>query len=171
MRVKLSKPKQGLPGLDLLQAKIKKESAEHILNLAKIALETAVEHTPKWSGSATEGWRFSFTGENILSTNPPMFMDIPKFEEGIHDPKAAAFNRLLVNKELNRIRLGVYSKVRAGKDVKLSLYNTQTYSQKWLSDKSSMVVLLRIVNQDYYTFSEICAEVRISARMAKFGKW
>lgn len=171
MRVKLTKPRKGLQGLDLLQARIQKNSAETVMHLAKVALEAAVTHTPKWSGAATESWKFSLNGEKSPASDVPVFLDTPVFEDGIHDSKAAAFNRTVINKELSRIRLAVYAKVRAGKDVKLTLYNAQPYAQKWLSEKSTLAVLLRVVNQDYYTFNDICNEVRLAARLARFGKW
>lgn len=170
MRVVLKKPKNGLPVLNLLQAHVRKEAAERLMFLAKVALEVATEHTPKWSGAATESWKLSLNGEPTVDSGYPVFVDSPAFEEGIHDSKAPAFNRSVVNAELNRIRLGVYAKVRAGKDVKITLYNSQPYATRWLSS-NSLGILLRAVNQDYYTFNEICAEVRVSARLAQFGKW
>lgn len=170
MRVVLKTPKKGLPVLNLLQARVRKEAADQLMFLAKVALEVATEHTPKWSGAATESWKLSLNGETSIDSGHSVFEDSPTFEEGIHDSKAHAFNMSVVNAELNRIRLGVYAKVRAGKDVKITLYNSQPYATRWLSS-NSLGILLRAVNQDYYTFNEICAEVKASARLAKYGKW
>lgn len=170
MRVVLKTPKKGLPVLNLLQARVRKEAADQLMFLAKVALEVATEHTPKWSGAATESWKLSLNGEASIDSGHPVFEDSPTFEEGIHDSKAHVFNMSVVNAELNRIRLGVYAKVRAGKDVKITLYNSQPYATRWLSS-NSLGILLRVVNQDYYTFNEICAEVKVSARLAKYGKW
>lgn len=170
MRVVLKTPKKGLPVLNLLQARVRKEAADQLMFLAKVALEVATKHTPKWSGAATESWKLSLNGETSIDSSHPVFEDTPTFEEGIHDSKAHAFNMSVVNAELNRIRLGVYAKVRAGKDVKITLYNSQPYATRWLSS-NSLGILLRAVNQDYYTFNEICAEVKVSARLAKYGKW
>lgn len=172
MRVKVNASKHNSQSLEILQARIQKETAKQLMNMVEVGLTTATEHTPKWSGEATQSWRISLKGDVAATTNyTPTPMQAPVFEGGIHDPKAAAFNRSVVNKELRRIRLGVYSQVRAGKDVKITLYNTQPYAQKWLSDTTNLGFLLRVVNQDYFTYREIAKEIRVAIQMQSAGFW
>lgn len=170
MRVKINKPRRSANNLQILQAKIRKELPQQLLNILNIALQMATEHTPKWSGLATEGWRVSLNGKTAVFTSKSTF-EAPKYEGGIYDAQAPALNRKVVNKELNRIRLGVYAQCRAGKDVQITLYNSQPYAQKWLEEGSTLGVLLRSVNQDYYTFNDIARELRLAIRMDRAGGW
>lgn len=150
--------------------------AKNVLETAKVAIEAAVEHTPKWSGEATQSWQFGFKDSAGGSTHIPnpysAVTELPAlvYPEGMLDANATALNARTVSKALQRIRLGVYQKVRNGKDVELFLYNSAPQANIWLGGSETTArAVLRAVNYDFYTLEDIHRAVVMSSEGRSFG--
>ena len=163
VRVKTSSRRRNPHALQMLATHVSKQAADAVLDVARHALTVAVQGTPKWSGEATQSWGLYFdkpsaTGELSRSSDiPPL-----RFPEGISDAAAGALNRKVVNSQMQKIRVGLYSKARAGKPLHIFLHNSAPQSQIWLSGEDLTIQsLLRIQNHDYYTMADIRREVEM----------
>lgn len=169
LRLRLASKNKKLSGLTLAMDRVREQTKQRLLDVSEYALTTAVEHTPKYSGAATEGWYFSRFPRSGYSTVRMYGVDgPPTYEGGIDDPKARALNAAVIAREMAQLREYVDNAV--GNDAALTLYlvNAEAYSYQWLAtDTVTASGLLRAQNQDFYTMQDIHHEV--SAYKAGFG--
>lgn len=169
LRVTLTHKHKQMSGLKLLQDRLTERTAGTLADVAQYALQTAAEHTPKWSGNATEGWRISFTPRGGYTNAYGPDMADPKYPGGIGDSAADELNRMVVARQMKALRSRLKGALRRGR-LAFYLVNDADYSRMWL-DGGSAGSVLRAVNQDYYTVEDIKNAVQMYRTGLRFGGW
>lgn len=152
--IRLTSPKRGSKGLSMISKKLNERSRKLVLEVAYLAIEEAVTHTPKWSGIATESWTFTTDNSSAYSNKYP---DSPLiYEGGMYDSEAMTLNNEVIAANKRKIRAMLAASVRWNKSLSFYLVNEAAHSKGWLLDGlSSTPVRLRDVNADYYTMADI----------------
>ena len=169
VRISVTSKNKKLSGLKMLQERLTEGAVETLLGVAKHALEAATEHTPKWSGNATEGWRITLTPRSGYTDNTKYMMGSVEFPEGIYDVAADELNRLVVEREMDFLRGALKAQMHKGK-FSFYLVNDVAYSAQWLNSNDAGS-FLREVNQDYYTIRDIQASVQQYRLGMRLGGW
>lgn len=126
----------------------------------KVFLELSTRYTPKYSGDATESWVVSADVGGAASPHGtlnrlPVELPSPEYEDGIRDAAAPELNRRAAKSAYNRIKPVISARLKRGKDMKLTFYNTAPQSEIWLGGKEDASLILREVNRDYYTYKDL----------------
>lgn len=179
MRVTVQHKRKNPNALKMMLQKAEESALKQLLDVAESAVRIAAEYTPKWSGTATEGWTLtlqkvtSVSHSGLAGQMGGDYYPEPIFPGGISDAAAGELNKSVVDAAMRQIRLAAYSKVRAGKNVEIWLTNTAPHAAIWLNgDDRTANQILRTQNQDYYTYADIQAAVKAyRQRSGKQGRF
>lgn len=178
MQVRVFSNLKNQGALGLLMKNMQTQATEEAFRLAKIAIEAAVEYTPKYSGTATQGWHL--TTQKDIANNVPKWdaqawlhapyysPPLPIYEGGITDAKADSLNRKVVSR-VNVMKTHIQRQIQRTGQVSLYLYNSESYSQLWLTGHE-FSEFLRKVNQDFWTMEEIKEAIRLRSK-TQWGKY
>ena len=146
--------------MNLLVNRLTKNAEVLVLEAADAAIEAAVNHTPKWSGTATTGW--VFTTDKSEAYRREVSNEDMNFPGGIKDLSADALNRAVIAEAKAQARQLVISMLKRDKRVQMYLVNTIAHSEYWLAENPPINWTLRHVNSDYYTMSDIIQEAKLA---------
>lgn len=128
--------------------------------MAKIALHTASEVTPLYSGLAAINWRIALSRDDYdklanLDIRPKWNWEEPKHQQGMWEwlQYKGYFTRTL-NKRNYEALAALGKQVANGEQITIYLYNSAVYSKIWLNDEPD-ARYLREVNQPYWTMQDI----------------
>lgn len=154
---------QGRNELFLLMQAVEEQAAQRIRSAAKTIMMMAAEYTPKYSGTATRGWRITLDASKVQThadydprhEPAPEQYDAPIYEGGMLDARAHSLNAQVANLQLGNLRDSFITKrLQAAPVIELHLYNAVPYSAIWLEDMP-LAAKLREVNKDYWTMDEL----------------
>lgn len=146
-----------------------KQAISYMEQQVENMIRIAAEHTPRYSGAATLGWRVTLdkSKANAVGESGNESREL-KYEGGINDAKSqAAINTVVGYNRL--ISWNIAAKIHKEKDtdVRFYLYNKQAYAREWLEDNAGIRERLRDVNKDFWTMQQIQAAVAASGKRIK----
>ena len=165
MDVRMSGRLQNLPALQGIVKKVRREIQSTAKSAVTVMLECATDRTPKYSGIATNQWYVVTKLSGVFTIpdttpRPGTPLPEPRFEDGIFDTNADAYNAHVVSTRLGRVMPEVAQAVKQQHQVSLYLFNAAPHASYWLEHNPALIEL-REVNQDYWHMAAIREMIQI----------